>query len=92
MLANTSLSLPAGSVFSIEEVQQLREGTAGTKNVIHLNNAGSGLMPNIVTRAQLDHIELESLIGGYEAAALRADVIKGFYEQCALLFRCYALG
>lgn len=86
MLANTSLSLPVGSAFSIEEVQQLREETAGTKNVIHLNNAGSGLMPDIVTRAQLDHINLESQIGGYEAAASKADVIKAFYEQCALLF------
>jgi selenocysteine lyase/cysteine desulfurase len=85
MLANTPLSLPAGSAFTIGEVQQLREETAGTKNVIHLNNAGSGLMPDVVTRAQLDHIDLESQMGGYEAAALKTDAIKAFYRQCALL-------
>ena len=74
--------------FGPEEVQQLRNETAGTKNVIHLNNAGSGLMPDIVTRVQLDYIRLESEIGGYEAAALQADTIKGFYEQAALLLNC----
>jgi len=81
-----SITLPINSAFSIEEVLQLRNETTGTANVIHLNNAGAGLMPDIVTKAQLDHIMLESQIGGYEAAALKADVISSFYEQCALLF------
>ncbi|MBO9202535.1 MULTISPECIES: aminotransferase class V-fold PLP-dependent enzyme [Niastella] len=83
-----SITLPLNSAFSVEEVLHLRSETTGTKNVIHLNNAGSGLMPDIVTKAQLDHIILESQIGGYEAAALKADVISSFYEQCALLFNC----
>ncbi len=74
--------------FSKGEIQQLRNETAGTKNVIHLNNAGSGLMPDIVTRAQLEYIRLESEIGGYEAAALQADTIRGFYEQAAILLNC----
>ncbi len=74
--------------FSEGEIQQLRNETAGTKNVIHLNNAGSGLMPDIVTRAQLEYIQLESEIGGYEAAALQADTIGGFYEQAAILLNC----
>jgi selenocysteine lyase/cysteine desulfurase len=83
-----SIALPLNSAFSMEEVIQLRNETTGTRNVIHLNNAGAGLMPDIVTKAQLDHLILESQIGGYEAAALKADVIKSFYEQCALLFNC----
>jgi selenocysteine lyase/cysteine desulfurase len=74
--------------FSPEEIQQLRNETAGTKNVIHLNNAGAGLMPDIVSGAQLEYIRLESEIGGYEAAALRADTIRGFYEQAGLLLHC----
>ena len=80
--------LPDNSAFTREEVQGFRNETEGTKNVIHLNNAGSGLMPDVVTQAQLDHIKLESEIGGYEAAALRADIVRGFYEQAALLFNC----
>lgn len=78
----------AGSAFTAAEIQQLRQETTGTKHVIHLNNAGSGLMPDVVTQAQLDHITLESEIGGYEAAALRAAVVQAFYEQAALLFNC----
>lgn len=54
---------------TIQKVQKLRDETAGTKNVIHLNNAGSGLMPDMVTQVRLDHIKLESQIGGYEASA-----------------------
>jgi selenocysteine lyase/cysteine desulfurase len=80
--------LPSSSIFTVEEVQQFRNVTIGCKNVIHLNNAGSGLMPDVVTQAQLDHIKLEAEIGGYEASALRADVVAGFYEQAALLFNC----
>jgi selenocysteine lyase/cysteine desulfurase len=80
--------LPAGSAFTSEEVQRFRNETAGTKIVIHLNNAGAGLMPDVVTQAQIDHIRLESEIGGYEASARRADVVKAFYEQAGLLFNC----
>ena len=88
MYNNQSISLPAESAFSVDEVLQLRNETTGTRNVIHLNNAGAGLMPNIVTRAQLDHIKLESEIGGYEASALKADTVKAFYNQASLLFKC----
>ena len=84
----SSVCLPENSVFSKNEVLQFREETRGTKNVVHLNNAGSGLMPDIVTKAQLDHINLESEIGGYEASDLRADIINDFYNQAALLFNC----
>jgi selenocysteine lyase/cysteine desulfurase len=76
------------TIFTNEEILIFRNNTEGCKNVIHLNNAGSGLMPNIVTKAQLDHIKLESEIGGYEAAALMAAEIQNFYKQCAQLFNC----
>ena len=80
--------LPSHSIFTTDEVQKFRDETPGTRNVIHLNNAGAGLMPDAVTRAQLDHIRLESEIGGYEAADLKSDTIRAFYEQAALLFNC----
>src|SRR5450432_553357 len=80
--------LPSHSIFTTEEVRKFRDDTPGTQNVIHLNNAGAGLMPDAVTRAQLDHIRLESEIGGYEAADLKSDTIRAFYEQAALLFNC----
>lgn len=79
---------PIDSVFSNNEIATFRNETNGCKNVIHLNNAGAGLMPNSVTQVQLDHIKLESEIGGYEASALMASEIQNFYIQCAKLFNC----
>lgn len=82
---------PAGTgVFSTGEIARFREETAGCKHVIHLNNAGAGLMPDTVVRAQLEHLQLEASIGGYEAAALMAASIKEFYHQAARLFNCRA--
>ena len=88
MNKSSQIILPANSIFTIDEIQKFRNETSGTQNVIHLNNAGAGLMPDAVTKAQLDHIKLESEIGGYEAAEMKSDLINAFYEQAALLFNC----
>jgi selenocysteine lyase/cysteine desulfurase len=76
------------SIFTDKEIAAFRNDTDGCKNVIHLNNAGAGLMPNIVTQAQLDHITLEAQMGGYEAAAFMANEVQDFYVKCAALFNC----
>jgi selenocysteine lyase/cysteine desulfurase len=76
------------AAFAEDEVQKFRNDTIGSDNVIHLNNAGAGLMPNVVTRAIRDHIELESKIGGYEASALRKEAVQDFYVQAGRLFNC----
>lgn len=83
-----NILLPEKSIFSADDVKKFRSETSGTRNVIHLNNAGAGLMPDVVTKSQLDHILLESEIGGYEAAAHRATAINDFYHQAGLLFNC----
>jgi selenocysteine lyase/cysteine desulfurase len=76
------------SPFSAEEIVALRNDTEGCGQVIHLNNAGASLMPRGVTQSILDHIKLESAIGGYEASALRHDAIRLFYDVAARLFNC----
>ena len=80
----------SGSVFSPEEIAAFRRDTTGCSHVIHLNNAGASLMPDIVTRSITEHIILESTIGGYEASALRADAIREFYVQAGKLLNCKA--
>jgi selenocysteine lyase/cysteine desulfurase len=76
--------------FSVEEIQAFRNETEGCATVIHLNNAGASLMPNVVTQSIIDHFQLEASMGGYEAAALRAKEIKEFYNQAAKLLNCNA--
>ncbi|MBC7934129.1 MAG: aminotransferase class V-fold PLP-dependent enzyme [Rhizobacter sp.] len=88
MKFNNDLSEPLINIFSPAEINTFRNETQGCQNVIHLNNAGAGLMPDIVTRVQLDHIQLEAGIGGYEAAALKATAVEDFYLQCARLLNC----
>jgi selenocysteine lyase/cysteine desulfurase len=78
------------SIFSPAEITAFRKDTAGCSHVNHLNNAGASLMPDVVTQAVIDHIKLESEIGGYEAAALRAAAIQQFYTAAGKLINCKA--
>jgi selenocysteine lyase/cysteine desulfurase len=77
-------------IFTNEEITAFRNDTDGCKNVIHLNNAGASLMPNLVTQSILNHIKLESQIGGYEASDLMTDAIQQFYVQAGRLVNCKA--
>jgi selenocysteine lyase/cysteine desulfurase len=74
--------------FTPDEISTFRSETDGCASVIHLNNAGAGLMPNVVTRSVLEHTQLEANIGGYEAAALKQSAISEFYEEAAKLLNC----
>lgn len=67
------------------DIAALRAQTPGCGEVIHFNNAGCGLIPADVLNPMLEHLALEARIGGYEAAALRADAVAGFYTATAAL-------
>ena len=67
------------------DVLRARRETPGVANVAHLNNAGAGLLPECVLRAQTGHLELEAAIGGYEAADQEADRIAAVYRSVATL-------
>jgi selenocysteine lyase/cysteine desulfurase len=67
------------------QLQNWRAATPGCAHRNHLNNAGAALMPNVVHRAITEHLQLESEIGGYEAADARAGQISAGYADLAAL-------
>ncbi|HEY5888402.1 MAG TPA: aminotransferase class V-fold PLP-dependent enzyme, partial [Acidimicrobiales bacterium] len=67
---------------SLEEV---RRDTPGVESVIHFNNAGAALPPQVVVDTVVDHLRREALVGGYEAAAEAAEREEAVYASIAAL-------
>ena len=70
------------------DVQRARRETPGCGNVLHFNNAGAALMPQAVLHATIGHLQLEALIGGYEAAAQAHEAVDQVYDAAARLLHC----
>ncbi len=75
-------------MLSASDIKRVREETPGCKDYIHFNNAGASLMPVSVITAIKNHLDLESGIGGYEAAEEEQSRIKDFYNRAAILLNC----
>ncbi|MEM9522334.1 MAG: aminotransferase class V-fold PLP-dependent enzyme [Actinomycetota bacterium] len=61
------------------DVAAARAATPGCHELIHFNNAGSALPTATVLQTQIDYLQLEARIGGYEAHAheqARIDAIR----------------
>lgn len=71
-------------------IDQIRADTPGTQEVIHLSASGSALMPSVVSKAIIDHLELEQRIGGYEAHAKHAAFLDAVYPDVARLINADA--
>jgi len=71
------------------DLAKARAETPATARLLHFNNAGAGLMPAPVLEAVLKHLQLESEIGGYEAAALAQPRLDRVYESVATLLGCH---
>lgn len=70
------------------DLARVRAETVGVNHCIHLNNAGSGLMPDGVVSAIKDYIDLEARMGGYEAASQEAERLTQVYHSVARLMNC----
>lgn len=70
------------------QIEKLRKDTPGCQHVLHFNNAGAALSPQPVINAVKEHIDLESTIGGYEAAAFAQDKSEKIYYSAAKLINC----
>jgi len=69
----------------VNDLARWRAETPGCANVIHLNNAGAGLMPRPVIDAIVAHLDREANYGGYESADDAADAVRESYESVARL-------
>lgn len=72
------------------DIARFRSETAGVKNVIHLNNAGSSLPPDVVRESVLDYLQEEMTFGGYEVHAKYFEEIEGVYSSIARLLNASA--
>ncbi len=70
------------------DINRARSETPGCREVIHFNNAGAALMPQSVIDAQIEHLQLEAQIGGYEAAEVARDRVAACYTSIARLLNC----
>jgi len=70
------------------DLARARADTPGCAEVAHFNNAGSALPPQPVTDAVIGHLERETQIGGYEAAAEAHERLDAVYEDLAALLGC----
>jgi cysteine desulfurase/selenocysteine lyase len=70
------------------DVERARADTPGCENVAHFNNAGASLPPRPVLDAVVGHLQREAEIGGYEAAAERAEQVEHTYDALARLLGC----
>ena len=67
------------------DIERARRETPGVAHVAHFNNAGAALPPDVVLRTQVEHLELEARIGGYEAADAAKDRVEAVYDSIARL-------
>ncbi len=66
-------------------LDQIRMDTPGVDHVLHFNNAGAALPPQVVLTTVVEHLEREATIGGYEAAGEASDRLEAVYDSLARL-------
>jgi cysteine desulfurase / selenocysteine lyase len=66
-------------------LDRLRAATPGVEHVLHFNNAGAALPPDVVLSTVISHLEREATIGGYEAATEATDRLEAVYDSLATL-------
>jgi len=72
-------------VTSLLDVAAERSATPGCEGVVHLNNAGAALPTAATLAATINHLELESERGGYEAAVLALGALDRLASSAARL-------
>jgi selenocysteine lyase/cysteine desulfurase len=67
------------------DVARARRHTPGCDHVMHFNNAGAALMPDVVVNRVIEHLHLEAEMGGYEAADAMTTELEKVYGSLGAL-------
>ncbi|BAV05397.1 Selenocysteine lyase/Cysteine desulfurase [Filimonas lacunae] len=77
-------------MITANELTQYREATSGTRQIIHFNNAGASLPPDIVVNTVTDYLREEALAGGYETEYKYQHQLEETYTLIARLINAQA--
>ncbi|SDF79938.1 Selenocysteine lyase/Cysteine desulfurase [Mucilaginibacter pineti] len=66
-----------------EELNKYRNDTAGCSGLVHFNNAGASLPPDVVIDTIVDYLKEEATYGGYETEYKNIARIEGVYQLIA---------
>jgi selenocysteine lyase/cysteine desulfurase len=67
------------------DLARARRDTPAAAELLHFNNAGAALMPRPVVDAQIQHLQREAALGGYEAADAADGQREAVYDSIARL-------
>lgn len=70
---------------SQQEITRLRAETKGTGTLVHFNNAGSSLSPDVVVDTMVDYLREEAVTGGYEIEFKYRAELNNVYTSIAKL-------
>ncbi|HVX48550.1 MAG TPA: aminotransferase class V-fold PLP-dependent enzyme [Chitinophagaceae bacterium] len=73
-----------------DEIQQLRDATKGCATLVHFNNAGASLPPDVVVDTAIEYLREEALNGGYETEDKYRDKLANVYTSIARLINASA--
>jgi cysteine desulfurase/selenocysteine lyase len=68
-----------------QQIQQYRAETKGTAGLIHFNNAGASLPPDVVLDTVIAYLKEEATYGGYETEAKYQSQLQHTYDLIAQL-------
>lgn len=72
-----------------QEVQQYRAETKGAAALIHFNNAGASLPPDVVPDTVINYLKEEAQYGGYETEAKYQATLNNTYDLIARLINAH---
>ena len=71
-------------------IERARNETKACADVVHFNNAGSSLMPTMVSDALHSYLHFEENLGGYETEEKYSESLNSIYTSAARLINCSA--